>query len=704
MNSRKTLTMIMAISLISGSYQSLAQTAEELLPKAIQLEEVKGELEEAIEVYQTIVDKFSDNRPIAAKAQFHIGLCYEKLGLKEAQKAYQKVIDSYPEQTEAVIAANEKLSLLFGAESIIRKEDKAFNIRKVWEGTSIVPGPISPDGRFISYVDWETGDLGIFQIATGEMRRLTTNKSAWNEYVDYSCWSPDSKQIVYNWWTEPEGIEQLRIIGIDGSVPHILFSDSNYVWVQPYNWSPDGSKILALLQKKDRTEIALITVADGSMHPLFEELSFWHWTDLPSKMNFSPDGKFIVYDIRPEGDSQNHDIFIMPVEGGQGIPLAKHPADDYLLGWTPDGKRILFASARTGTYGLWAIQVSGGKSQEYPELITSDVGAIRSMGFTQEGNFYYQPPKGYGHDIYIAELDPATGRVIAAPKKIVKQFEGVNMTPDFSSCGRYLAYVSLRGPFFQRTSSTIGGNVLCIRSLESGKTTEFYPELSRFGYPRWSPDSRSVFLPNWDQKKYQMGIYQIDIQNGKAKPIIVTEFGLLRGHALSPDGNLIFLALSHEAKKGGWKIMVKDLKSGIEKELFNVTGENIYSISLSPDGQLLATLSRGITADNKGFFIRVVTTSGGELRKLNTLKGISRHLTWTSDGKYILFNFYRDGLYRISVEGGEPEKLIEMSSEMQNLSAHPDGKQIAFSSGSAVKKTQEVWVMENFLQEIKAEQ
>ena len=89
MNNRKTLTIIMAISMILGSYQSVAQTAEELFPKAMQLEEVKGELEKAIEVYQTIITQFSADRQIASKAQLHIGLCYEKLGNKEARKAYE---------------------------------------------------------------------------------------------------------------------------------------------------------------------------------------------------------------------------------------------------------------------------------------------------------------------------------------------------------------------------------------------------------------------------------------------------------------------------------------------------------------------------------------------------------------------------------------------------------------------------------------
>src|SRR4030042_4195111 len=105
MNSRKTLSIIMSISMILGGYQSFAQTAEELFPKAIQLEEVKGELEQAIEIYQTIVTQFSANRPIASKAQLHIGLCYEKLGNQRARHAYENVLRDYGDQAEIVTQA-----------------------------------------------------------------------------------------------------------------------------------------------------------------------------------------------------------------------------------------------------------------------------------------------------------------------------------------------------------------------------------------------------------------------------------------------------------------------------------------------------------------------------------------------------------------------------------------------------------------------
>ena len=60
------------------------QTAGELFEKALYVEEGQGDLQKAIELYQDIVKRFPENREVAAKAQLHIGLCYEKLGTKEA--------------------------------------------------------------------------------------------------------------------------------------------------------------------------------------------------------------------------------------------------------------------------------------------------------------------------------------------------------------------------------------------------------------------------------------------------------------------------------------------------------------------------------------------------------------------------------------------------------------------------------------------
>ena len=119
MNCKKTVALCMAIGLILGNDQAFAQTAEEFLAQGMQLEEVKGELEQAIEVYQAIVKDFPENKPVAAKAYFHMGMCYEKLGRKEAQKAYQQIILKYADQDDLVAKANAELQYLNIPQSLL---------------------------------------------------------------------------------------------------------------------------------------------------------------------------------------------------------------------------------------------------------------------------------------------------------------------------------------------------------------------------------------------------------------------------------------------------------------------------------------------------------------------------------------------------------------------------------------------------------
>src|SRR6266852_977593 len=58
---------------------------------------------------------------------------------------------------------------------------------------------------------------------------------------------------------------------------------------------------------------------------------------------FSPDGKWIAFSAMYDG---NMDVFVIPAEGGEPRRLTWHPAADVAVGWTPDGKRVLFHSPR----------------------------------------------------------------------------------------------------------------------------------------------------------------------------------------------------------------------------------------------------------------------------------------------------------------------------------------------------------------------
>ena len=69
-----------------------------LYEKAKYTMETKGDLQEAINIYKQIVDNDNADRSLRAKAQLHIGICWEKMGKDEAQKAYQHIIREFADQ------------------------------------------------------------------------------------------------------------------------------------------------------------------------------------------------------------------------------------------------------------------------------------------------------------------------------------------------------------------------------------------------------------------------------------------------------------------------------------------------------------------------------------------------------------------------------------------------------------------------------
>ena len=108
------LLTVLALATIGAASSAAAQQreAEVALQQAMHVEQVEGDLEQAIQLYRELVANHSAIREVAAKAQLHVGLCYEKLGLTEAHQAYRDVIDGFPEQREAVAMAQARLASL----------------------------------------------------------------------------------------------------------------------------------------------------------------------------------------------------------------------------------------------------------------------------------------------------------------------------------------------------------------------------------------------------------------------------------------------------------------------------------------------------------------------------------------------------------------------------------------------------------------
>ena len=144
-----------------------------------------------------------------------------------------------------------------------------------------------------------------------------------------------------------------RIINVDGSGLRILKAHgSREQEVTPRAWSPDGSEILVTLHG-GATRIALMSAQDGSIRVL--KTLGWHG---PQGVAFSPDGRQIAYDMPRDNSTSQRDIVVLATDASREHIVVEHPADERLLGWSGDGRSVVFSSDRSQSPGIWSIERS----------------------------------------------------------------------------------------------------------------------------------------------------------------------------------------------------------------------------------------------------------------------------------------------------------------------------------------------------------
>jgi tricorn protease len=140
--------------------------------------------------------------------------------------------------------------------------------------------------------------------------------------------------------------------------------------------------------------------------------------DLLADPYFSPDGSLIAFTGTYD---KNTDVYVIPAAGGQPRRLTYHPDPDIAVGWTSDGKSVLFSSHRysySDPDQLFTVPVTGGFPTELP-LPTGELGSYSADGsrIAYVPGFQWEPfwkgYKGGQHtEIWIARLaDSSTVRI-----------------------------------------------------------------------------------------------------------------------------------------------------------------------------------------------------------------------------------------------------------------------------------------------------
>ena len=175
----------------SGSAQAALESARKTAV-------VDGNLPAAIKQYQAIVDRYAKtDRAAAAEALLRMATCRLRQGdAQAAQGIYAQIVREYGDLSVAA-EARTQLAVTTRTASNAQKSG-----RVLWTPTQRTTiGSVSPDGRYLSFTDWTTGDLAVHDFVTNTDRHLT-NKGSWNdssEGADFNVMSRDGSALAYAW-------------------------------------------------------------------------------------------------------------------------------------------------------------------------------------------------------------------------------------------------------------------------------------------------------------------------------------------------------------------------------------------------------------------------------------------------------------------------------------------------------------------------
>lgn len=384
---------------------------------------------------------------------------------------------------------------------------------------------------------------------------------------------------------------------------------------------------------------------------------------------FSPDGNWIAFTGHYDG---NTDVFVMPADGGTPKRLTWHPEQDAAIGWTPDGKRVLFVSTRDAYADftrLYTVPPEGGVAEALP------------MWRAFEGSY---SPDGT-RIAYVPNFQWQTAW---------KRYRGGQTTPIYIVRLSDLSLEKLPRQNSNDFSPAWFGDTVYFLSDRNGPVTLFAYDTKSKAVKQVVEnkglDMKSV-APGPDALVYEQfgGIYVFDPQTSKSKKVEIHLDGDLpatRPHYAKVADTINNANISPTGARAVFEargeILTVPAEKGDIRNLTRTPGIAERDPAWSPDGKWIAYFS-----DESGeYALHLEDQSGlGEVKKINLGNPPSYFYgpTWSPDSKKIAYTDKRLNLWYVDVEKGTPVKVaterFEDPTNAMNEAWSPDSKWLTYT-------------------------